>query len=118
MDINRIETECSCGHVTLRIDKSENYSDEELKTLNISKDKQYSYLITFLVATFSSKQDGFWRTLKQRLKLIWYIIIISIAGIIGLLLFCILGYFIYIRSTYISEEQVKDLSSDLDKIVK
>ena len=37
------------------------------------------------------------------------IIIISIVAIISLLLFCFLGYFIYIRSTYISKDEVKDI---------
>ena len=37
------------------------------------------------------------------------IIIISIVVIISLLLFCFLGYFIYIKSTYISKDEVKDI---------
>lgn len=41
--------------------------------LHISRDKDNAYLAFYLNA-FYSKQEGYWKTFKRRIKMIWYII--------------------------------------------
>lgn len=102
-EINRIETECSCGCSTLRIEKIENFTDEEVVQLNLPQEKQYDYSFQFYISNFYSKQDGIFSIIKRRLKLIWYII---------------RGKEYLFEDLNFTEDQVKELIKNLKDITK
>lgn len=102
-EINKIETECSCGCSTLRIEKIENFTDQEVKDLNINKDDQYDYSFQFYVSNFYNKQDGIFSIIKRRLKLIWY---------------TLRGKDYLLEDLIFKKDQIKELIKDLEDIIK
>ncbi|WP_299996761.1 hypothetical protein [uncultured Clostridium sp.] len=103
MEINKIETECSCGCSTLRIEKIENFTDEELHNLNLPREKQFDYSFQFYISKFYSKQEGIFSIIKRRLKLIWYII---------------RGKEYLLEDLNFTEDQVKELTRNLQDVIK
>lgn len=73
--ITNIKTECSCGCCILKIEEIEVYTDDEIQILQLPKSKKYDYSLQILINTFYSKQRGILRTIKERIKLIWYILL-------------------------------------------
>lgn len=73
--VNNIKTECSCGCCTLKIEEIENYTDDEIQILQLPKSKKYDYSLQILINTFYSKQRGIIKIIKDRIKLIWYILL-------------------------------------------
>lgn len=103
MEIGKIQTECSCGCSTLKIEKIENFTDEEIIDLNLPQEKQYDYSFQFYVSKFYSRQEGFVSTIKRRLKLLWYII---------------RGKDYLLEDLIFNEKQVKELIKGLENIIK
>lgn len=70
--------------------------------VTIGRDEDFAY-IQFYVNSFYAKQDGYWKTFKRRLKMIWYII---------------RGKDYLFEDVSISIDKFKKLSKDIDKLTK
>ena len=70
--------------------------------VTIGRDKDSAY-IQFYTNSFYAKQDGYWRTFKRRLKMIWYII---------------RGKDYLFEDVSISIDKFKKLSKDINKLAK
>lgn len=102
-EIKEIKTECVCGCMTLKIQKDENFSDKEVRELELNKEDQYNYIFEFLESKFYSKQRSILSTIGHRLKFAWYILI---------------GKEYLLEDMIFTEKQIKELINDLQEIIK
>lgn len=102
-EIKEIRTECNCGCMEMKIQKSEVFTEAEIKEFNKNEDERYEYILDFHESKFYSKQVSILRTIGRRIKLAWFMLI---------------GKEYLFEEMILTEKQVKELTEKLQEIVK